>query len=65
MYIKRTFISFNEHVMYMRRPSIPEEIHKAVENEAREYEDAWRETLERILEQETDIEIPSKVQVEA
>jgi len=50
--------------MYMRRPSIPEEIYNAVDNKARDYEDSWRETLERILEQDANIEIPTKEQVQ-
>jgi len=65
VYISGTFKRVYEHVMYMRRPSIPEEIFIAVENEARDYEDSWRETLERILEQEASIEIPAKAEVTA
>jgi len=48
----------------MKRPSIPEEIYKAVQDQAREYEDSWRETLERILEQDADIQIPAKKEVQ-
>jgi hypothetical protein len=51
--------------MYMKRPSIPDEIWEAVDNESRDYEDSWRETLERILEQKANIQIPSKPEVEA
>jgi len=56
MYI---FISVNVHMMYMRRPSIPEDIWQTVNDEARAYENSWRETLERILEQDAKLEIKS------
>lgn len=65
VYIIRTFLIVDVHLMYMRRPSVPEEIYNAVENEARDYEDSWRETLERILEQDAGIEIPAKAEVNA
>jgi len=65
MYISSTFKRSDVHIMYMKRPNIPEDIYYAVENEARSYEKHWRETLERILEQEAEIEIKPVKEVEA
>jgi hypothetical protein len=65
MYIIGTFKRSDVHLMYMKRPSIPDEIWEAVDNESRDYEDSWRETLERILEQRANLHIPSKPEVEA
>jgi len=51
--------------MYMKRPNIPDEIYQTIQDRSRDYENSWRETLERILEQEADIPIKSKSKVKA
>lgn len=52
-------------LMYMRRPTIPEPIFQAVKDEANEYDNSWHQTLERVLQQKTDIEIKKLQEVEA
>ena len=52
--------------MYMKkRPIIPNEIYETVAQEARPYENDWWATLERILEQDANIEIKSSKEVKA
>jgi len=46
----------------MKRPSVPDPLHKAVASQAREHDNSWHQALERILEEKTDIEIPQQVE---
>jgi len=66
MYNISTYKKGDVHNMYMKkRPSIPNEIYETVAQQARPYENDWWATLERILEQEANIEIKSSKEVEA
>jgi len=65
MYIEGTFKSINVHIMYMKRPKIPSDIHTAVDQQSRSYENSWWQTLERILEQQAGLDIKSTKKVEA
>jgi len=51
--------------MYMKRPNVPDAIHQTVKDEAREHENAWHQTLERILEQDANLEIKAKPEATA
>jgi len=51
--------------MYMKRPGVPEDIHQTVKQKSRSYEKSWWQTLERILEQEAELEIIETEKVEA
>jgi len=64
MYIIGTYKKVYVHLMYMERPSVPEEIVETVSEQSRPYETSWWQTLERILEQDADLQIKSK-EVEA
>lgn len=43
--------------MYMRRPSVPDQLYEAVESHAREHDNSWYQALERVLEKKSEIEL--------
>ena len=49
----------------MKRPNIPDDIYETVQDEARDYDNSWHQTLERILEQKAGLEIKQVKEVEA
>jgi len=59
LYNSSTFINNYVQQMYMRRPTVPDQIYEAVEQHAREHDNSWHQALERVLEQKSDIELGS------
>ena len=60
LYIFGTYISVNVHLMYMRRPSVPDALYEAVEQHARKHDNSWHQALERVLEQKSEVKIPAE-----
>lgn len=60
LYNSSTFISNNVQQMYMRRPTVPDQLYQAVKSHAREHDNSWHQALERVLEQKSEVEIPQE-----